>query len=125
MPGADPPPWDAGCSTADWAMTEPAFFRVAGDIVGAIVDGTGHQEARERWLLELHRAALALFERVSQEFQFSQMNHAGRVAVAHIDLVKFTHPGGKKMRETVGLPPIEKDDKDAGRKGAAKKKNKK
>lgn len=98
-------------SQSFWAETEDAFF----DACSKLASGPSEDqlaELREQWLNHIHKAALRIFERHSQESAVFSAADVRRVAEAHNALRSFTHPNGKKLRELVGLPPIEKEPED-------------
>jgi hypothetical protein len=66
-------------------------------------DGKARDLAREKWLVELHAAALALFDAfvdVSADLAAPDLR---RAVLARRNLVQFTRPSFPKLRKCLGL----------------------
>jgi CRISPR system Cascade subunit CasA len=90
---------------AFWSATEPAFFATVQALKRGLEagDAVARDAAREGWLEELHRAAMALFDsfiEVSAEIAAPDLR---RAVNARRNLEQFTRPSSTKLRELLGL----------------------
>lgn len=94
-----------------WQATEPAFFSCLKPYAANPSSQELRGRAAERWLAALHEAALQIFDLHSQSTAVFDCLDVKRVALARLDLVKFTSPRGKKLRGLVELGPPKKEPK--------------
>ncbi len=102
------PPAPAEVSARFWRESEPHFYAAVADLVAAEDDGAV-EIVKRRWLAAVTRVAEDLFAYYAQATRIGDVAYPQRIATAHRDLRIFTAPGGKKIRETLGLPAKEED----------------
>ncbi|WP_305064280.1 type I-E CRISPR-associated protein Cse1/CasA [Methanococcoides sp.] len=90
-----------------WHDTEPDFYNILNQLMDVVDDEAMVLELKMKWHKELSRISEKLFDDSSQSMQFSVIDPE-RAALAHKDLRKFNSDGGKKIRETLGLPEKKK-----------------
>ncbi len=86
-----------------WQLTENEFYRLARLFTVERDD----EAAREAWLKHLFKQALAHFDRLLLARPVERVDPE-KMAKARRELIMFTSFRGKKMRATVGLPPLPK-----------------
>ena len=91
-----------------WEKTEPAFYAIA----ESLSEAPEQDQPMLDWLFHLHREAKAIFDAVLKQRPLSVVDPKP-VINARRDLIRYTHPNGKKVRKTAGLPPAEKKKKEA------------
>ncbi len=87
-----------------WEETEPEFYSTLTQLRGALEANQSviPEQVLENWLKVVFSTAEKIFDEISQTGEFNVVD-AGAVAKAWNDMQKKLH--GKKMRETLGLPP--------------------
>ncbi len=85
-----------------WESTEPRFLTLIERLANHPEEGS---EVREQWLKDLQKAALDLFDKLT-EIRPLEVIDPERTVTARTNLARFTSPSGKKFRAQVGLDPI-------------------
>ncbi|MEO8379270.1 MAG: type I-E CRISPR-associated protein Cse1/CasA [Acidobacteriota bacterium] len=89
-----------------WSETETPFFDAARAIHEAVLGAGDDNQVREKWLADIHGAALRVFGLNSQEAGEFADADVKRIAVAWNNLLQFASPRGRKLRALLDLPPI-------------------
>lgn len=83
-----------------WEATSDAFYQNLQTLADMPADATH----RESWLKKLHQTALELFDELTAIRPIDCESIDPKAwAKARTDLLKFTHPNGKKLRKLIGL----------------------
>lgn len=90
-----------------WHDTEPEFYSVLNKLISQLETGSDLTDLKIQWIRTLSKVSEILFDEYSQAMQFSVVD-PGRVATARRDLRRYNSSGGKKIRETLGLPKSKK-----------------
>jgi CRISPR system Cascade subunit CasA len=97
--------------TADaqfWQDTEPAFYRTLREARDHLENSNPLNPLKTEWADTLRDAALDIFDRITQYGTF-RVADPKAVALARSDLRRFTSPGSKTVRKTLGLPEKQTD----------------
>jgi CRISPR system Cascade subunit CasA len=86
-----------------WHDTEPEFYRVLNKIIPELESTSDITDLKIQWVRALSKVSEKLFDEYSQSMQLSVVDPE-KVAIARRDLRRYNSEGGKKMRETLGLP---------------------
>ena len=91
---------------AFWSRTEPCFFVAVHGLKNSIEanDSKTRDGFLERWLADLHRAALDLFDTFVNASADLAAPDLRRAVLARRDLDQFTRPSAVKLRKLLGLP---------------------
>jgi CRISPR system Cascade subunit CasA len=91
---------------AFWSSTEPGFFRAVHDAKTALETGdvAALDAVREAWLATLHDAAVRLFDVFVDAAASLAPPELGRMVAARRELILFTSPTARKLRNLVELP---------------------
>lgn len=90
-----------------WHDTEPFFYSSLSEMATLLENGQDVVELKLKWIRHLKRVSENLFDEYSQSMQFSVVDPE-RVSKARRDLRRYNSEGGKKIRDILGLPKMEK-----------------
>jgi CRISPR system Cascade subunit CasA len=83
--------------------TESDFYHILNKLISELDHDSNVFELKIKWIGILSKESEKLFDEYSQSAQFSIVDPE-RIAIARRDLRKYNSKGGKKIRETLGLP---------------------
>jgi CRISPR system Cascade subunit CasA len=108
---------------AFWSATESAFFAAVRAVKASLEndDDAKAREAKETWLEELHRSALAIFDVFVEASAEVAAPGLRRAVLARRNLQQFTHPSSRKLRKLLGLT-VDEAPKPGKKRKASKKK---
>jgi len=86
-----------------WHDTEPEFYRVLNKLIQELENNPDVADLKIQWVRTLSKVSVKLYDEYSQSMQLSVVDPE-KVAIARRDLRRYNSEGGKKIRETLGLP---------------------
>lgn len=83
--------------------TESEFYNTLNEIISELEHNSEVFDLKIQWVRTLSKVSERLFDEYSQSMQLSVVDPE-KVAIARRDLRRYNSEGGKKIRETLGLP---------------------
>lgn len=86
-----------------WHDTESEFYRILSELITELERKNDPVDLKKQWVRTLSKVSERLFDEYSQSMLFSVVDPE-RVALARRDLRRYNSEGGKKIKDTLGLP---------------------